>query len=267
MAENWKAFPTASVINKRLADFKRLQDCDTSTLNATITKYSKRIDDLAANAVAQFDVEQKEALKLMKATCLTAKTYINSKMADAMIAIDVSSSDYEMYVTAKMDAAVTEIDKSSSALNSLSASVLAKAKSALLSATKTYAAVLADTLTAASRTVIEDADDADVEDHGGATKAGGLITNLKKYEDNGTTTLADTDSQQPVTGRPDTPSTQRGANVLYADQDIRPDGMLQSHCTTNLSVNGPQSSNLSKLPANSPHKLRQPQQPRNPHPR
>ena len=150
MDENWKALPNTTVIDKRIADFKRLQNCDVSTLNATITKYSKKIDDLAANAVAQFDVEQKDALKLMKATSLTAKTYINSKMTDAMIAIDVSSSDYKMYITSKMDAAMSDIDKSLSALNSLRASVLAKVKSAIPSATKTYADVVAETSKAAS---------------------------------------------------------------------------------------------------------------------
>ena len=150
MAENWKAFPTVSVIKKRLADFKRLQDCDTSTLNATITKYSKRIDDLAANAVAQVDIEQKDALKLMRATSLTAKTYINSKLTDATIANDVSSSDYKMYVTSKIDAAMTEVDKSTLALNALSASVLVKVKSSLPNVTKTYANVAADTSKAAT---------------------------------------------------------------------------------------------------------------------
>jgi hypothetical protein len=60
-------------------------------------------------------------------------------------------------------------------------------------------------------------------------------------------------------------SKKQGENVPFAD--LRPDGMIQSHCTTNLSVNGPQSSNLSKLPANSPHKLRHPQHPKNPYPR
>ena len=42
--------------------------------------------------------------------------------------------------------------------------------------------------------------------------------------------------------------------------------MLQSHRTTNFSVNGPQGSNLSKIPANSPHQLRQPQHPKNSYP-
>ena len=114
--------------------------------------------------------------------------------------------------------------------------------------------------------MIEDADDAGVEDHDGASKPEDLLTRCKNFDDNGTNTLADPDSQQPVPGHPEPPPKKRGANVLYADQDIRPNVMLQSHRTTNLSVNGPQSSNLSKLPANSPHKLRQPQHPRNPYP-
>ena len=96
MFENWKALPNTTVINKRIADFKRLQNCDVSTLNATIAQCSKKIDDLAADAVTQFDIEQKDAIKLMKATSLTAKTYINSKLTDAMTAMDVSSSEYKV---------------------------------------------------------------------------------------------------------------------------------------------------------------------------
>ena len=158
MTENWKALPSTTVINTHIAEFKRLQNCDVSMLNATIAQFSKKIDDLAANAVTQFDIEKKDALKLMKATSLTAKTYINSKLTDAMTAMDVSSSEYKVYVTTKLDAAVIELDKSSLALTSLSASVLAKVQSALPGTTKTFSAIISDASKAASQTLIGDAE-------------------------------------------------------------------------------------------------------------
>ena len=93
MTETWKSLPNAKVTDKCFADFKRLQQCDVSTLNATIAQCAKKIDNLAADDVTRFDFEQKEALKLMKATSLTAKTNINSKLTDTRTNMDASSSE------------------------------------------------------------------------------------------------------------------------------------------------------------------------------
>ena len=164
-----------------------------------------------------------------------------------------------------MDAAVIEMDNSSSALTSLSASLLAKVQFALPSTTKMLSAGGANNSTAASQTLIGETDAAHLEDHGSAANADALIHKLNTFDAKATTASDDLASQHLTTGRPTESSKKRGENVLFAD--LHPDGMLQSHRTTHFSGNGPQSSNLSKIPANSSHKLRQPQHPKNPYPR
>ena len=74
MTENWTSLPNTTVINKRIADFKRLQNCGVSMLNATITRCAKKIENIPTDTVTKFDVKQTDALKLMKATSLTVKT-------------------------------------------------------------------------------------------------------------------------------------------------------------------------------------------------
>ena len=113
--------------------------------------------------------------------------------------------------------------------------------------------------------MIGDADDAHIENQGSAANADALIHKLKTFDANATTTSDDLDSHHSMDGCPTDSSNKRGENILFGD--LLPDGMLQSHCTTNLTVNVPQSSNLSKIPANSHQKLCQPQHPKNPYPR
>ena len=121
-------------------------------------------------------------------------------MTDTMTAMDMSSSEYKVYITAKLDAAVVEMDNSSLALTSLSASLVAKVKSALLISDKTWSAIIADALTAASQTLIGDAGDTQIEDHGSAANTDALIHKLKTFDANSATSSDDLASQHLMTG-------------------------------------------------------------------